>query len=335
MSNAVDEELPPSTAPMPLSMTIGGLVDAEKATEFANLVGGYIHLIGRALDVSRIDAVTITDRYAEALAQVERGFETQNVATHSQNEDIVGVAMCVHVIREDMPKVHLVVEIEMLLPLWVSEPGSPEHTRSLQLLAHECAHIEDLKRKDEASPGSILRERYADEFEQMFAPVGSSMWEEYYACRRTAHFDPSGGEPLVEALLTCLDNNQGAIDDAIRRYRHHADLHQLIDETHDRAMRALRVAAYLIGHYDGLAQDWQTISEVAERLKDHRLQPLLDDMADELRNLWDRRFDWTSSRETKGLNDIAWDAYVEAGVIARETSGGGLDLEVPFTAETL
>lgn len=199
MSN-VNEELPPSTVPMPLSITVSGLVDAEKATEFANLVAGYIHLIGCVIDVSRIDAVTITDRYCEALAQIERGFETQKVVTHSQNEDIVGVAMCVHVMREDVPKVHLVVEIEMLLPLWVFEPGSPKHARSLQLLAHECAHIEDLKRRDGVAPGTILRERYVDEFEQMFAPVGSSMWEEYYACRRTAHFDPSGCEPFVEAL---------------------------------------------------------------------------------------------------------------------------------------
>lgn len=335
MSDAAADELPPSTAPTSLNITVDGLVDTEKAKDFAYVVGAHLYMIGRAIDVSRLDAVTVTDRYAEALAQVERGFETQNIVTHSQNEDIVGVAMCVHVLRDDMPKVELVVEIEMLLPLWVFKRGSPEHARSLQLLAHECAHIEDLKRKDEAAPGIILRSKYQDEFEQMFAPVGSDLWNEYYACRRTAHFDPSGGEPFMEALLTCLGTNQDAINDAIRHYRDHGHIDQLISETHDRAMRALRVAAYLIGHYDGLEQDWRLIPEVAERLRDHRLRSLLDDMADELRDLWDRRFDWLDFHETKRLNDIAWEAYVEAGIIVQEVSDGGLYLEVPFTTETI
>lgn len=316
---------------MPLNISVGGLIDAEKASEFAHHIGAYIDALGRVIDLSRLDAVTVTDQYANALAEVDRGFETQNVVTHSQNEDIVGVAMCIHVLRNDQPKVHLVAQIEMLLPIWVHEPGSPEHSQALQLLAHECAHIEDLKRLDEIAPGRILRERYKDEFDQMFSPVGTGMWEEYYACRRTAKFYPDGSQPFTESLISCLDNNQRSIDAAIRQYRFHADLGRLIEETHELAMRALRVAAYLIGHCDGLEQDWRKSPEIAKRLKGHHLRALLDDMTDELRDLWGRRSDWTGNAETSGLNDIAWDAYVEAGIIVRETSDGGLYIDVPFT----
>lgn len=335
MTDAFTHDLPPSTRPTPLSVTIGGLDDPEKGVEFANLLGGYLHALGSAFDISRLDAVTATNSYVEALAAVDRGFETTSVVTRSENEDMVGVAMCVHVLRDGVPKAHLVCDIEMLLPLWGCEQGSPEHAQALQLLAHECAHIEDLKREDEAYPGVILQQKHEDEMDAMFMPIGAALWHEYYACRRAAHFDPSATSAFAMSLASCLDNNQSAVDDAIRRYRVHADINKLVAETLDPATRALRVAAYLFGHLDGLDQGWDAVPEIRERLDKHGLNEIMNDMVEELQRLWSTRYDWTSIREMNQLCDLAWDAYAEAGVIAQATPEGGLYLDVPFTAATL
>jgi len=320
---------------MPLAVTIGGLVDTEKANEFAQLLGQYLHAIGTAFDVSRLDALTVTDRYTQALTEVDRGFEASSIVTRSENEDIVGVAMCVHVLRDGVPKIHLVCDIEMLLPLWVFNHGTPEHARALQLLAHECAHIEDMKRQDDAYPGVILQAGHSDWLDTHFMPIGSALWQEYYACRRTANFHPAITDDFAGSLASCLDGNQASVNDAIRRYRTHHDLEVLVAETLDPATRAIRVAAYLFGHLDGLDQGWDAIPDIRTRLNDHPLNEIMDELIAELRRLWDMRDRWTSIADMDGLVEIARGTYAVAGVISRPTPGGGAHLDVPFTSATI
>lgn len=241
--------------------------------------------------------------------------------------------MCVHVLRDGVPKVHLVCDIEMLLPLWVFEHGAPEHTRALQLLAHECVHIEDTRRQDEASLGIILQQVRTDWMDVHFQPIGTGLWQEYYACRRSAAFDPTIGDMFAGVLAGCLDGNQAVVDAAIGRYREHADLNLMVEETLDPATRALRVSAYLVGHLDGLGQGWDAFPELRERLESHRLRDVIEDMTVELRRLWDMRDAWSGVGEMDGLSDIVADAYAASGVIARGTAEGGAWLDVPFADE--
>jgi hypothetical protein len=335
MDGLSDNQPLTSTTPMPLTIAVGGLEDTAKANDFAQHVGNYLQALGTAFDLSRLEGMTITDRYSEALTQVDRGFSAAAPVTRSENEDILGVAMCVQVLREDVPKVHLVCDIEMLLPIWVCDPGATEHAKALQLLAHECAHIEDLKRQDDSFPGVILRQVHEDWLDTHFLPIGLNLWQEYYACRRTAHFYPAATLDFSSSLARCLERNQLEVNDAIKHYRDHSDLELLVSETLEPATRALRIAAYMFGHIDGIDQDWQDITEVRERLNSHRLDASINAMLDELRRLWDMRNEWTTFRDIQGLADIARDAYAEAGVIAKWTSDGGAYLDVPFTAETM
>ncbi|MFA5966452.1 MAG: hypothetical protein WC804_20740 [Sphingomonas sp.] len=323
-----------STAPVPLSVTVSGLVDTEKATEFAHLLAGYMQALGTVFDISRLEALTATDRYTEALTEVDRGFPASATVTRSENEDIVGIAMCVHVLRAGVPRIHLVCDIEMVLPLWVFEHGTPEHAQALQLLAHECAHIEDMKRQDDAYPGVILQQAHQDWLEAHFMPIGSAVWQEYYACRRSANFYPDATTAFATSLATCLDGNQAVVNEAIRRYRQHHDLGRLVAETLDPATRAIKVAAYLFGHLDGLDQGWDAIPEIRKRLDDHRLNELMEEMVTELQRLWDMQHEWTGVSDMEDLVEIARDAYAVAGVVAHGTADGGAHLSVPFTDET-
>ena len=263
MDDRDEGERKSSTAPESMSVTVSGIVDTEKATEFAHLLATHVRAIGTIIDVSRLDGLHAAEDYPAALEAVDRGFEASRVLRRSENIDLVGMAMSVFVVRDGVPKAHLVFDIEAVLPLYVCEEGSPERRRAVQLIAHECAHIEDLKRKDEAFPGVILQPREAGWIEQTLGPVGLNFWEEYYACRRTAGFRREALNDFASVLNSSLDNAPGEVRAAIGEYRFHRNVDRLVGEAMDPAMRPLKAASYLFGHIDGMDAEWEAIPEVS------------------------------------------------------------------------
>lgn len=329
------EAEPESSAPKTISVTIRGLVDAEKATAFGHVLAGAVRSIGTRIDVSRLDGLTAADEYATALREIDRGFEATVELSPSRNADMVGTAMSVRVMREGVPKAHLVFDIEMLLPLYVYDSEHPEWWRALHMIAHECAHVEDLKRKDEAFPGIILRPQQLGWVDQNLGHVGLNFWEEYYACRRTAGFRPKATDEFAGVLLSCLEKAQDEVNAAIRSYRCHEDLGRLVSEALEPALRPLRAASYLFGHVEDLDGGWASIDELLNRVREHRLSDLIEEMLEELRRLWACRDAWTSMDEFEELVAIALEALERGGIRVEEFPDGGCYLHVPFTAETM
>ncbi|MGZ8284060.1 MAG: hypothetical protein ACXW27_00255 [Allosphingosinicella sp.] len=329
MDDPDEGERRPSTAPESMSVTVSGIVDSEKATEFAHLLAAHVRAIGTILDVSRLDGLHAADDYPAALEAVDRGFQASQALRRSENVDMVGMAMTVFVVRDGVPKAHLVFDIEAVLPLYVCEQESPERRQAVQLIAHECAHIEDLKRKDEAFPGVILQPREAGWVEQVLGPVGLNFWEEYYACRRTARFRREAIDDFAGVLISCLDNAPGEVRAAIERYRLHHDLDRLIADAVDPAMRPLKAAAYLFGHIDGWDGDWDMIPEVRERLRGHPIGELAEEMLAELHRLWECRDGWIGLSEFDELTEIAVAALEMGGIRPEEFADGRCYLHVP------
>lgn len=327
------EELP-YTVPDRLSVTVGGL-NGEKGSEFGRLIINHLYGLSTWIDLSRLDAVTIADAYVEALANVDRGFEGASVMTRSENENIVGVAMSVQVMRDGTPKAHLVADINALLPLYILPDSHPEYRQALHLLAHECAHIEDLRQCDDDYPGVILRKKELDGWTAVtFMSLAEVVWQEYYACRRTAPLCPEAAEAFAATFASSIDTTRLTVDDAIRRYRWHGDLDQLLIETLEPAGRPLKLAAYLLGHLDGLGQGLDSLPEIYARLTGDPFAEPINMMHSELRRLWDHGERWRWPEEFAQLVAIARDGYAAAGIIATDTLGGGANLHVPFTADT-
>lgn len=333
MANDTDELA--YTVPDKLSVTVGGL-DAEKGNEFGRLIINHLYDLSTSIDLSRLDGVTITDAYVDALAKVDRGFEGASVMTRSDNENIVGVAMSVQVMREGIPKAHLVADINALLPLYILPDDHPEYRQALQLLAHECAHIEDLRLCDDDYPGVILRNKELDGWTAVnFMSLAELLWQEYYACRRTALLYPEATEAFAATFMASVDTTRLTVNEAIRRYRWHGDLNQLLIETLEPAGRPLKLAAYLLGHLDGLGQDLASLPEIHARLTADAFADPINRMHRELRRLWDHDERWSWPEEFAQLVAIARDGYAVAGIVATDTLGGGANLHVPFTPDTM
>ena len=76
------------------------------------------------------------------------------------------------------------------------ENADPEIFKfGLAAVAHECGHVEDLKHRDGAFPGVILRETITDSQDAILEPISAVLWEEYAACRGECRFwgTPVGG----------------------------------------------------------------------------------------------------------------------------------------------
>lgn len=237
--------------------------------------------------------------------------------------------MTVFILRDGVPKAHLVLDIEAVLPLYMCEEESPERRQAVQLIAHECAHIEDLKRKDEAFPGVILQRREAGWIAQTLGPAGLNFWEEYYACRRAACFRREAVDDFAGVLISSLDNAPGEVRAAIGRYRHHGDLDRLIAEAVDPALRPLKAASYLFGHIDGLDGNRDAIPEVRERLSTHPIGGLIEGMLAELHRLWECREGWVGFEEFDELTKIALAALEIGGIQPEEFADGRCYLHVP------
>lgn len=110
--------------------------------------------------------------------------------------------MAVPVLRDGVVKSHLMFFAPTLLPLEESE--TQEFSGALYLLAHECAHAEDLKLRDVCFPNTILQRPETDLESSLLERLSWSFWEEY-AAYLLGHLDGLGegleAVPEVRALL--------------------------------------------------------------------------------------------------------------------------------------
>ena len=148
---------PPPTAPESIQVSLRGFTDAAGAEQFGNTMGVAIREFSRYIDLERLDGITIAYDYEDALAQLDRGYETTRPLTRTADNQLLGVAVAPAVLRDGAVKAHLVFHAPFVLPL---EDAQSEHYRqALYLIAHECGHIEDLKHRDECFPGIILQQQ--------------------------------------------------------------------------------------------------------------------------------------------------------------------------------
>src|SRR5665213_1643615 len=121
-----------------------------------DLIAVTVRSISQYMSLERLDGITVAYDYDEALAQLERGFRPSRPLARTSTDEITGVAMAPAVIRAGVVKAHLVFHAPYVLGL-EAETDSDDFKRALYTVAHECAHVDDLKQRDESFPKTILQ----------------------------------------------------------------------------------------------------------------------------------------------------------------------------------
>ena len=75
-AGAAAAEIPPPTAPENIFISLRGFDTEEHAHAFGNLVATYVRSLSRYIDLTTLDGITIAFDYAQALLELDRGYDT-------------------------------------------------------------------------------------------------------------------------------------------------------------------------------------------------------------------------------------------------------------------
>ena len=122
------------TCPGGLPFSMRGFETKQRATEFGQLVGAYIHEFSRDFDLSQLDGVTIAYDYVQALLDLDRGYETSHRLTPSDTH-VIGIAMTPCVMRGSNLKSHIILDANFLVLL--ESTDHDDFGLALHMLAHD------------------------------------------------------------------------------------------------------------------------------------------------------------------------------------------------------
>ena len=101
------------TAPPSMPVCVRAFDSVERATDFANLLAEYARELSRWINLERLDGFTVADDYPQALLELDRGYESSNRLTPT-DEHAIGVAMTPAVIRDGTIKNHILINAAVI-----------------------------------------------------------------------------------------------------------------------------------------------------------------------------------------------------------------------------
>ena len=153
--NASDSTKGSSSVPENLEIVVVGIED-ELAQTLSTAIREFVVFFGTQFDLSGLDGITVASEYSKALLDLDRGYVSSHRLTPS-NTYGVGVAMSPSVIRNGLHKCHLLFDAMNFLGMLQAK----QQSRVINLIAHECAHVEARQRFDNAFPGVLLKSKHA------------------------------------------------------------------------------------------------------------------------------------------------------------------------------
>jgi hypothetical protein len=226
-----DEQAPkPTTAPDGFNICARAFDTADRAQNLSSLIGTCIRELSRQFDLNRLDGVTVAYDYAQALLDLDRGYETTHQLTASETH-VIGIAMTPSVIRDGILKSHVVLNAAYVSML---EDSKHEHFgAALHTIAHECAHVEVTHKFDNSFPDFLLRTKHADARSGYRWQVILACWDEYAATMFSAGFGTEPTEGYEDTFLKSLRDTRREANEHIKAYRLHGNIDQVLGDVYN------------------------------------------------------------------------------------------------------
>lgn len=330
-SSGTDAAPPERTLPGNISVQVSGL-SKEDATKLGHSILAFAGELSRYIDLDRLDGITVAYDYADALAKLDRGYETTHKLTPS-TELAWGIAMTPSVKREGIIKSHIVFNAAVIFPLHDME--NEHFDEALHILAHECAHVEITKATDVAFPHTLLEKQYDNLLDAFTGQIISACWDEYAACRISANFGKDSLPAYSETFVLALQEIRLRANECIRSYRIHGNHGRILEEVAGYYGDLLKFASYLLGHVDGKGIEIAEVSAVAEALGDHWFEPFFQQLHKALRAIWDQFGQWESPELFDVIGSIVIDLLADIGMTFYQNDDGGFGFNLPYRADTM
>lgn len=323
---------PPDTAPEQFSISLRGFQNEDRAKNVGNLIGSCIRELSRYIDLSGLDGVTIAFDYAQALRELDRGFETKRPLTPTDGEAL-GVAMTPRVIRDGNVKSHIVIRAGLVC--FLEDPKGERFKWALGALAHECAHVEITSRLDAAFPGFLLSKAHDNMLDSLRWQVILACWDEYAANWISATFDENRIEADETVFLRVLEKSRSQANTLIKEYRIHGDVTRILTEVFDVYGDLMKFACYQLGTMRGRALTLDDLPRTKAALTGHWFAPHFHRLNQLCRDIADSYGAWTDQETFEALGSLAEAIVAENGVIVTRRAGNDLWADIPFSPKTM
>lgn len=334
MTDTEEAPLPPTTLPANTQLALMNFAEnADFIKRFSDEISFTIIECGRFLDLERLAGVTVGYDFDAALASVDLGFESTRARQYTNNDEVICVAKAMNVLRDGRVMSHVVYNARFVEA--ILDPSDGHHMEALHIVAHELGHVAELKWRDEAMPGIILRHRYDNWVRGMLIEAATVVWEEYAACRLTALV--SDKEALKRTYADTFDaaasKSLARAHEKIKTYRTHGQLDQLLVEAGEPLAMPLKLAGYLLGHLDGI-EDQEGLHLLCPSYAKSHLVSVIPQVHQVLRRLWDTRASWAGLEVFDDLFQLVIKTFEAAGIELID-QGNEFYVNVPFSADTM
>ncbi|WP_436356425.1 hypothetical protein [Brevundimonas sp. CEF1] len=336
MSDDEAIELPETTVPAGLGASVQGFTSEEGARELGSVVLEWICGLGRLINLSTLDGVTIAIDYDAALASLDRGLDGLRPLSRSNSEEMQGVAMSPAVLRDGRVKTHLIFNAGPIAALAVKDAPEEDVQLAIGIIAHECAHVQITAQKEAAIPDARFGARIEGYERGVLFQLAEVCWDEYAACRISAPFAKGQNERHAETVAGVVAVARDRSNAAIRSYRRHADLNRLVGEAGPALCEPMKAVAYLLGGMDGDEETWTDRRALREAVEAAGYGDVVDELHHALRALWDTQDQWDPTLDTFGpLLAIGKRVFEAGGIFFRSGPDGSARIDVPFTLDTI
>lgn len=336
MSEDGQIEIPESTAPARFSVSVKGFSSEDEAQKLGEAVGECIRALGRLIDLSTLDGVTIAKDYDAALAGIDRGLDGLRPLERSDSEEMQGVAMSASVVRDGHVKSHLIFNAEMVAALIFADAPAASMQQAIGIIAHECAHVQITAQKEVAIPDARFGAQIESYERAVLFQLAEVCWDEYAACRISAPFAKGQNEIHAKVVTSVFEGARDRSNAAIRSYRHHGDLDRLVGEAGAALCEPMKAVAYLLGGMDEANETWEDWSAARFAIEAGGYGDVVDLLHQELRVLWDTQDQWDPTLDTFApLLAIGKRVFETGGIFFNSRPDGSALIKVPFTLGTI
>lgn len=327
-----DSDLGKQTAPTSFVVSARAFSSEEEAQELAEIIGNCVRLLSSHFDLSTLDGITVAHDYAQALLELDRGYESSHQLRPSDNH-AVGVAMTPSVLRNGVLKSHIVFNAPVVAGIKNNEHET--FLLALHVIAHECAHVEITSKYDAAFPGVLLRQSHSDIRDRYRMDCTLACWDEYAATRLCAKFGEDPTDGYEETFLKHLSQARNVANDRIKAYRNHRNLERVLAEVYAEYGQLLKFAAYHLGNLDGQDISPNDRPATAAGLQGHWFAPYFEQLHDRCRDIANDYGEWTDKKVFNLIGDLLEEVLASGGLHFEDMPDGSLYINIPFTTETM
>jgi Protein of unknown function (DUF4238) len=311
-------------------LSLLGMYDtAEAAGTLTDAIREIVSAVGHSLPLSRLEGITLSSDYSEALSQIDRGIE--GVAPPSTIDPAIGtgIAQTVNVMRARKIMCRIVVDSGVGFGLLSDDSATVDWATNIlirQLMLVSLTEVVDV-----SLPGVMLQP-ITDPLQGWLYNAVSAALDGYVVSHMASGF----GDPLELAsswrqLLTeALDRLRETVLPARLAYRYNGDLEALLAATMPNIRHVLQFAADLLGHCTALGMAAsEPESDLAVALERIGLKNWLPRYAADLETCRQSYGKWQSFDEFLTLNVHVERLMWQLGMIPW-SNDDGMRVEVPL-----